>query len=83
ALQDQLEEILGVMLEDNRKRWLMRPDGSYVQQRPADGESSRSTHEVLMRRTRKATPEEPTATDSKPHREPNIDLDEVYTDPEL
>jgi polyphosphate kinase len=83
ALRDQLDEILQIMLDDNRKRWTMRPDGSYVQQRPADGEADRSTHEVLMCRTREATPEEPTVPDSKPQREPNIDLDEVYTDPEL
>ena len=83
ALQDQLDEILRVMLDDNRKRWTMRPDGSYVQQRPADGEPARSTHEVLMRRTRETTPEEPTPPESEPRREPNIDLDEVYTDPDL
>jgi polyphosphate kinase len=83
TLRAELDEILGIMLADNRKRWTMRPDGSYIQQRPTGEESVRSTHEVLMSRTREAAPEEPSSSNPKPGREPNIDLDEVYTDPEL
>jgi hypothetical protein len=36
-----------------------------------------------MRRTRETAPEEPMPPESEPRREPNIDLDEVYTDPDL
>ncbi len=78
-LASELDAILSVMLADNRKRWTMRSDGSYVQKRPDPGEPSRSTHEVLMRRASAAAPDEPVTSATDPGREPNIDLDEVYT----
>jgi len=79
-LRGELNAILSVMLADNRKRWVMRPDGSYVQRRPAADERPRSTHRTLMNRAGRTAPE-----DGSPEpgvdagREPNIDLDEVYT----
>ena len=78
-LCSELETILSVMLSDNRKRWEMAPDGSYTQRRPADGESERNTHRVLMERARGSVPEERSRPGVDSGRDPNIDLDEVYT----
>jgi polyphosphate kinase len=36
-LRARLWEILDVMLRDHRQAWDMRPDGSYVQRKPAEG----------------------------------------------
>ena len=79
-LRVELDTILSVLLNDNRKRWRMRPDGSYVQERPADGESLRDTHTVLMERARTETPDDSRPSDHESRREPNIDLAEMYTD---
>jgi polyphosphate kinase len=35
-LQERLDDILELNFADNRKRWEMQADGSYVQQRPGD-----------------------------------------------
>ncbi|WP_036476573.1 polyphosphate kinase 1 [Myxosarcina sp. GI1] len=43
-----LQEILGIMLSDNRQAWELRSDGTYIQRKPADGEEAHSTHELLM-----------------------------------
>ena len=43
-----LQEILGVMLADNRKAWELQPDGTYVQRKPAKDEEIRNTHETFM-----------------------------------
>ena len=43
-----LQEILGVMLADNRKAWELQPDGTYVQRKPAKDEEVRNTHETFM-----------------------------------
>jgi polyphosphate kinase len=48
--QEELKAILDLQLADNAKAWDMRPDGSYVQRRPADGEEARSSQELLMQR---------------------------------
>ena len=49
-VQEELKAILDLELADNVKAWDMRPDGSYVQRRPADGEEARSSQELLMQR---------------------------------
>jgi polyphosphate kinase len=49
-VQEELKAILDLQLGDNVKAWDMRPDGSYVQRRPADGEEPRSSQELLMQR---------------------------------
>jgi polyphosphate kinase len=49
-LQEELKAILDIQLGDNVKAWVMRPDGSYVQRRPGDGEEPRSSQEILMQR---------------------------------
>ncbi len=49
-LRARLVEILNVMLQDNRSRWTLRPDGSYFQAKPAKKEDL-SSHEQLMKLT--------------------------------
>ncbi len=43
-----LQEILGVMLADNRKAWELQSDGTFVQRKPKKGEEVRSTHDIFM-----------------------------------
>lgn len=43
-----LQEILGVMLADNRKAWELQSDGSFVQRKPKKDEETRSTHDTFM-----------------------------------
>ena len=43
-----LQEILGVMLADNRKAWELQPDGTFVQRKPQKDEEVRNTHETFM-----------------------------------
>lgn len=49
-LQEELQAILDLQLADNVKAWDMRPDGKYVQRRPAPGEEPRSSQDLLMQR---------------------------------
>lgn len=78
-LQAELDAVLDTMLADNRRRWVMRPDGSYVQQRPGD-EPVRDTHRELMDRVRSREPDGTRPPAHGPPRDPDIDLNEVYTD---
>jgi polyphosphate kinase len=50
--RERLWEILQVLLNDNRSAWDMRPDGSYVQRKPAAGETEHGTQQTLMSLTR-------------------------------
>ena len=43
-----LQEILGVMLADNRKCWELQSDGTYIQRKPKKDEEARNTHETFM-----------------------------------
>jgi polyphosphate kinase len=43
-----LQEILGIMLSDNRQAWDMQSDGSYIQRRPQPGTKEQSTQQILM-----------------------------------
>ncbi|MFW6317818.1 MAG: polyphosphate kinase 1, partial [Halorubrum sp.] len=78
-LRETLDGILSTMLDDNRRRWEMRPDGSYVQARPGPDEAVRDTHEQLMQRARERAPDDRPGTESEPRREPSVDLDGVFT----
>ncbi len=49
ALHAPLRALLETSLADNRQAWELRPDGSYVQRRPAEGEAERGTHAILLR----------------------------------
>ncbi len=82
ALQTKLDEILAVLIADNRKRWVMDAAGSYVQQRPAADEETKIAHERLTERAREAVPKTTSAneTDGAKQHETAIDLDEIYMD---
>ena len=43
-----LQEILGVMLSDNRQAWELQLDGSYIQRQPKENSQVQSSHSVLM-----------------------------------
>jgi polyphosphate kinase len=43
-----LQEILGVMLADNRQAWDLNADGSYTQRRPGENSPEASAHKILM-----------------------------------
>lgn len=48
TLCKDLQEILGVMLSDNRQAWELQPDGSYIQRRPEPRQDAQSSQSVLM-----------------------------------
>jgi polyphosphate kinase len=43
-----LQEILGVMLADNRQAWDLQPDGQYIQRQPTDSSKEQSSQQILM-----------------------------------
>ncbi len=47
-ISKDLQEILGIMLADNRQAWDMHPNGSYQQRRPQVGTEEESTQQILM-----------------------------------
>ena len=47
-LVEELQDILDIMLADNRQAWDMDPEGGFTQRRPAKGEEERGTHKMLM-----------------------------------
>ncbi|MFB2837268.1 polyphosphate kinase 1 [Floridanema evergladense] len=47
-LAKDLQEILGIMLSDNRQAWELQPDGSYTQRRPSDNLQEQSAQKTLM-----------------------------------
>ena len=53
-LLKDLQEILGIMLADNRHAWDLQPDGRYVQRRPTDGSPEQSSQNIFMEMTRQA-----------------------------
>jgi polyphosphate kinase len=50
-----LQEILGVMLADNRKAWELQSDGSFIQRKPHKGEDAHSTHDIFMEMAKQST----------------------------
>jgi polyphosphate kinase len=50
-LRERCYEILQITLRDQRQAWELRPDGSYVQRRPASPDMP-GTHQILMDLTR-------------------------------
>lgn len=48
TLAKDLQEILGIMLADNRKAWDLQTDGSYIQRRAADESQSQNSQTILM-----------------------------------
>jgi polyphosphate kinase len=47
-LTKELQDILDIMLADNRQAWDMNSEGVFTQRRPAKGEAERGTHKMLM-----------------------------------
>ncbi|MBE9228982.1 polyphosphate kinase 1 [Phormidium sp. LEGE 05292] len=47
-LSKDLQEILGIMLSDNRQAWELQSDGSYIQRRPSDNLQEQSAQKTLM-----------------------------------
>jgi polyphosphate kinase len=47
-LAKDLQEILGIMLSDNRQAWDLQPDGQYIQRHPAQNAPQLSAHQILM-----------------------------------
>ncbi|NJR14730.1 MAG: polyphosphate kinase 1 [Calothrix sp. CSU_2_0] len=43
-----LQEVLGIMLADNRQAWELQPDGSYIQRRPGEDCPESSSQQALM-----------------------------------
>ncbi len=48
GIAKDLQEILGIMLADNRNAWDLQPDGRYVQRHPAADCPQASSQEILM-----------------------------------
>jgi polyphosphate kinase len=55
-LTEELQDILDIMLADNRQAWDMNADGVFVQRLPAEGEAERGTHRELMKYYTKRDP---------------------------
>jgi polyphosphate kinase len=47
-ISKDLQEILGIMLADNRQAWDMQSNGSYIQRRPRNIHDEQSTQQILM-----------------------------------
>lgn len=47
-LVKDLQEILAIMMADNRQAWELQPDGSYIQRHPADGTNEQCAQNILM-----------------------------------
>jgi polyphosphate kinase len=50
SLCTELKEIMAILRNDNRHAWDLQADGSYVQRRPAEGETTRDAQTQLMER---------------------------------
>ncbi|MBW4417716.1 MAG: polyphosphate kinase 1 [Myxacorys californica WJT36-NPBG1] len=51
-LAQDLQEMLGILLADNRQAWDLQPDGRYVQRSPATDQPEQSAQKILMEMTR-------------------------------
>ncbi|MGD1698695.1 polyphosphate kinase 1 [Dapis sp. BLCC M229] len=47
-LTKELQEILGILLSDNRQAWDLQPDGQYIQRRSTDNSPELGSHRILM-----------------------------------
>lgn len=48
AIAKDLQEILGILLADNRQAWELQPDGNYRQRHPANPDAVQSAQQILM-----------------------------------
>ncbi|MEB3341380.1 polyphosphate kinase 1 [Okeania sp.] len=44
----ELQEIMGILLSDNRQAWDLQADGQYIQRRPSDHSPELACHRILM-----------------------------------
>ena len=44
----ELQEIMGILLSDNRQAWDLQPDGKYIQRRSTDNSPELACHKILM-----------------------------------
>ncbi|HIK39529.1 MAG TPA: polyphosphate kinase 1 [Thermoleptolyngbya sp. M55_K2018_002] len=54
AIAKDLQEILGILLADNRQAWELQPDGSYRQRHPASPDAVQSAQQILMEMARQS-----------------------------
>ena len=54
AIVKDLQEILGIMLADNRQAWDLQPDGSYIQRRPPSEGAEINAQKILMKMAQQA-----------------------------
>ncbi|WP_442938347.1 polyphosphate kinase 1 [Nostoc sp.] len=50
-----LQEIMGIMLADNRQAWELQADGTYIQRRPYDDSPEANSQKLLMNMALRAT----------------------------
>ncbi|AFY33295.1 polyphosphate kinase 1 [Calothrix sp. PCC 7507] len=50
-----LQEILGIMLADNRQAWDLQPNGSYIQRRPGDDAPETNSQKTLINMSLRST----------------------------
>ncbi len=48
AIMQELQEILGTLLADNRHAWELQPDGTYHQRKPGPNEQEQSAQAIFM-----------------------------------
>ncbi|XTZ19377.1 MAG: RNA degradosome polyphosphate kinase, partial [cyanobacterium endosymbiont of Rhopalodia fuxianensis] len=49
SIMQELQEILGILLADNRQAWELQSDGSYVQRHPGENCREQSAHKIFMK----------------------------------
>ncbi len=47
-LKEELQEILGILLADNRQAWELQPNGNYIQRRPESDAAAQSAQATFM-----------------------------------
>ncbi|MDX2215701.1 MAG: polyphosphate kinase 1 [Oculatellaceae cyanobacterium bins.114] len=55
AIAKDLQEILGIMLSDNRQAWDLQPDGRYIQRRPNPQDAEQSSQKIFMEMAQQAS----------------------------
>lgn len=48
-----VQEVLGVLLSDNRQAWDLQPDGQYIQRHPSENSSELGSHSIFMQNAAK------------------------------
>ncbi|MCM0590991.1 MAG: polyphosphate kinase 1 [Gloeotrichia echinulata IR180] len=62
-----LQEILGIMLADNRLAWELQPNGSYIQRRPCENGLEADSQKTLMNMVLRSTTIASTLIEAKNH----------------